>query len=350
MQLGKLPLEIMVPVQNSPEQTSQPTANVSNGEGPLNTAPSTAASAGNRESFADRKAKVTRAAALSTETGMPVETVNVFGLPLAVVTGDETLVAIANKIASGEPGYFITANLHYARLTSLHEDLPSLNSAADFVVADGMPLVWYSHWCGTPLPERVTGSDMIYRISEQAAELGHQIFFLGGAPGVADEAASKLCELNPNLQIAGVETPPFRPLSEEENTQLIGRIRDANTDILFVALGQPKGERWIADNLQELAIPVCVQLGASFDFVAGRIKRAPKFYQRTGLEWAYRLFKEPKRMFPRYGGDAWFLLKCMASDVWGKIFGTKTVIRGAKGRATVSSAGSNKSTGREKQA
>ncbi|MDA7979641.1 MAG: WecB/TagA/CpsF family glycosyltransferase [Pirellulales bacterium] len=290
-----------------------------------------------RTTFQDLARKVSRNAALDPQSGLPAETVDIFGLALAVVNAEETLVAIANKIHSGEPGYFITANLHYARLTAEHDDLPSLNAGADFVVADGMPLVWYSRWTGTPLPERVTGSDMIYRIASQAAELGHRIFFLGGAPGVALDAANRLHELNPNLKIAGVETPPFRPLTEDENSQLIERIRTAGTDILFVALGQPKGERWLADNLQQLGVPVCVQLGASFDFVAGRVKRAPKFYQRTGLEWAYRLCTEPRRMLPRYTGDAWFLAKSISVDIWSRIFGRRVATKPAKKTAHTAS-------------
>lgn len=274
-----------------------------------------------RESFRALAGRVAGSAALDPEHGLPAETAHVFGLPLAVVTADQALVAIANKVASGQPGYFITANLHYARLTAEHADLSALNAGADFILADGMPLVWYSRFLSTPLPERVAGSDMIYRMAAQAAELGHRVFFLGGAPGIALEAANKLHELYPGLQIAGVETPPFRPLTEAENSELVQRIRDADTQILLVALGQPKGERWLAHNLQELGVPVCVQLGASFDFVAGRIQRAPKFYQGTGLEWAYRLCKEPRRMGPRYGGDAWFLLKSVCGDLWRRIRG-----------------------------
>jgi N-acetylglucosaminyldiphosphoundecaprenol N-acetyl-beta-D-mannosaminyltransferase len=131
---------------------------------------------------------------------------------------------------------------------------------------------------------------------------------------VADRAAENLCKRFPGLQIAGVEAPPFRPLSEEEDAALVGRIRAARPHLLFVAFGQPKGEIWLRDHYQALGVPVSVQVGATLDFMAGRVPRAPRWLQRSGLEWAYRLYQEPARLFLRYARNAAFLVRMFAQD------------------------------------
>jgi N-acetylglucosaminyldiphosphoundecaprenol N-acetyl-beta-D-mannosaminyltransferase len=235
--------------------------------------------------------------------------IELWGLRLLPVSFDQAVDEVDRLIESRQPGYFITANLNYAMLTEREPRLADVNRNAAFIVADGMPLVWYSRWVGRPLPQRVAGSDLIYALCRRAAERGHRVFFLGGAPGVAEEAADRLCRLYPGLTIAGVEVPPFRPMSQDEHLRLLERIRTAQTDVLFVALGQPKGEIWLHENYQALGVPACVQLGASFDFVAGRVPRAPRWLQRLCLEWAYRIWREPRRMLPRYAANTWFLAR-----------------------------------------
>lgn len=239
----------------------------------------------------------------------------IWGLPLLPVTYDEALREVDRLIASGQPNYFITANLHYAMLSHSDARLADVNRGAAFLLADGMPMVWYSRLLRRRLPQRVAGSDLIYGLCRLARDRQYRVFFLGGAPGVADRAASRLVERYPGLQIAGIEVPPFRPATPEENQRLVERIRRAAPQILLVALGQPKGELWLAENSAALGVPACVQLGASFDFVAGSVRRAPPLLQRTGLEWCYRLLQEPRRMAPRYARNALFLLRAIASDV-----------------------------------
>ena len=117
------------------------------------------------------------------------------------------------------------------------------------------------------------------------------------------------------MQIVGVEVPPFRELTAEEHSELIGRIRAARPDLLLVALGQPKGEIWLAENCRSLGVPVCVQVGATFDFVAGRVRRAPKWMQKIGLEWLHRILSEPRRLLPRYVHNALFLFQALTRDV-----------------------------------
>jgi N-acetylglucosaminyldiphosphoundecaprenol N-acetyl-beta-D-mannosaminyltransferase len=240
--------------------------------------------------------------------------VRVWGLPLAPVTFDQTLALVDALIAEGKPRYFITANLHYAMLTAGDPRLPPVNGRAAFVLADGMPLVWASRWREAQLPERVAGSDLVPALCARAAERGYRVFFLGGAPGIGDEAARRMRERFPAIQIVGVEAPPYRALSAEEEAQLRERIRAARPHLLFVAFGQPKGELWLAEHGESLGVPAAVQIGASLDFLAGKVQRSPRWIQRLGFEWAYRLSREPLRLASRYGRNGLFALRMLARD------------------------------------
>lgn len=239
------------------------------------------------------------------------EPVWIWGVPFSPMTLAETVDAVDALIEAGRPAYFITANTHYAMLTRDHPDLDEVNGGAAFIVADGAPLVWASRWSGTPVPERVAGSDLIFRLSERAAVKGHRLYLLGAAEGVAQEAARRLTARYPGLRIVGTESPPFRELTEAEEDQLVARVRAARPDLLMVASTMPKGERWLAAKLDALRVPAAVNLGASFDFAAGRVERAPRWVGKIGLEWAFRLMLEPRRLASRYARNAWFVLTMM---------------------------------------
>jgi N-acetylglucosaminyldiphosphoundecaprenol N-acetyl-beta-D-mannosaminyltransferase len=243
------------------------------------------------------------------------EPVWVWGLPLTPWTRARAVEAVVEMVRVGRPSFFITANTHYAMLTNEVEQLRTVNEQAAFLVADGAPLVWASRLTGRPLPERVAGSDMIFDLCERAAREGFRVFFLGAGPGVAESAATKLTERYPKLVVAGTECPPYGELTPEEHEALLDRIRAARPDILFVAFGQPRAECWLAENLELLGIPVGVNIGASLDFVSGRVKRAPKGLQRVGLEWAFRMWLEPRRLVPRYTRNAKFVLGRMTRDL-----------------------------------
>jgi N-acetylglucosaminyldiphosphoundecaprenol N-acetyl-beta-D-mannosaminyltransferase len=245
---------------------------------------------------------------------MPEHTA-IWGLPLARLTLAQTIDALTDLVEARRPSYVITANTHYAMLTQQVQRLREVNARASFIVADGAPLVYASRWKGSPLPERVAGSDLIYGMCERAAGRGFGVFFCGGADGVADEAGRRLSRLYPGLRVAGTASPPFRALSRSEERALSHQIRVARPEILFVAFGQPKGELWIADHCESLGVPVSVQIGASLDFVAGRVRRAPVGLQRVGMEWAYRMWHEPARLAPRYFRNAVFLAQMMAHDL-----------------------------------
>jgi N-acetylglucosaminyldiphosphoundecaprenol N-acetyl-beta-D-mannosaminyltransferase len=242
----------------------------------------------------------------------------VWGLPLAPVTRAEAADAVMELIGRGRPSYFITANAHYAMLTARHPELGPINRRAAFILADGAPMVWASRMGPSPLPERVAGSDLIFDLCERAAALGHGLFLLGAAEGVAVEAARRLQARYPGLRIVGTACPSPEDLSGGRCNALIESIRALSPDLLLVALGQPKGESWIADHCEALGVPACVQVGATLDFIAGRMQRAPGFYQKIGMEWAYRMWQEPARLFPRYASNAAFIAKATILDLLGR--------------------------------
>lgn len=256
----------------------------------------------------------------------PAPRVNLWGVPFDAVTSAEAVDRVTSLVAAREPSYLITANLHYVMLHDRTPELRRVTDGAALVLADGQPIVWRSRLgkrsrsgrspdgssqdrsdSESVLPERVTGSELIFDLARRGAELGWRIYFLGGRPGVAQRCARRLASLYPGLQIAGVESPPFRELGDRERADQEERIRASRADLLFVAFGQPKGELWISHHYRRLNVPVSVQLGASFDFVAGEVRRAPSIWQRCGMEWAYRLASDPKRLGPRYASNAAFL-------------------------------------------
>ncbi|MCA9136929.1 MAG: WecB/TagA/CpsF family glycosyltransferase, partial [Planctomycetales bacterium] len=227
---------------------------------------------------------------------------DVWDVPFDCVTLREAVDRIEQLVDRNVPSYVITANLNYVMLHHQQSDIPEITRRADLILADGQPIVWRSK-LGTPgLPERVAGSEMIFDLAQRASQRRWGIYFLGGQPGVAEQCAKRLVREYPGMRIAGIESPPFRPLTRQEQDEQDQRIRESNAQILLVAFGQPKGERWIHENYRRLGIPVSIQLGASFDFIAGTAKRAPEIWQKLGAEWAYRMCSDPQRLIPRYWG------------------------------------------------
>lgn len=239
----------------------------------------------------------------------------VWGTQFASLTMQQVVDLADRIVRRGVPEYFVTANLNYLMLTEQHPRLAEINRASAAVIADGHPIVLRSRCSESPLPGRVAGSDLIIELSRLAAANGYRMFFLGAAPGVAQAAADRLKERFPDLQIAGCCSPPFRQLSTTEHDQLLQEIRQSRPDILLVAFGQPKGETWIADHRRQLGVPLSIQLGASFDFLAGTARRAPRGWQRCGCEWLYRALSDPRRLAPRYAMNVLYLLKLLIRDV-----------------------------------
>ncbi len=245
----------------------------------------------------------------------------VWGVPLHPLTYTQTIDLVDALIQDRRPSYFVTANLNTVMLAQNSPPLREAAREAAFVVADGISLVWVASSKGRGVPERVTGSDLIYGLSELAARKGYGVFLLGGPEGVSDAAAARLKERYPGLRVVGTACPPHRALSPQEQEDLLATIRAAHPDLLFVAFGQPKGEVWIREHYQELGIPVSVQVGASIDFVAGRIRRAPLWVQRIHMETPFRILQEPRRLTPRYTRNALFLIRMLGRDAWDKLRG-----------------------------
>lgn len=261
---------------------------------------------------------------ISLPTGkIEVETVSVWGVPFAAVTMQGCVDFVdrwvqAHRRQRVPSGYTVTANLHYVMLHHEHPRIPDVTRGASLVIADGMPIVWRSKLGSKKLPERVAGADLIYDIAKLSAEQGYRLYLFGAAEGVAQQAAERLTQMYPGLQIAGCYTPPFRVLSETEEADMVQQIRDTKPDIMLVALGQPKGELWVLEHYQQIGAAMSIQVGASFDFIIGKVNRAPKFFQKTGLEWLYRALSEPKRLIPRYAQNFRFLVRMIGRDVFGR--------------------------------
>jgi N-acetylglucosaminyldiphosphoundecaprenol N-acetyl-beta-D-mannosaminyltransferase len=235
-------------------------------------------------------------------------TVVILGVPFHDLTLDETVQEIGRLIARREPCYLATANLDFAAQASHDVELQRILLEAELVLCDGKPLVWASHEMGSPLRARVTGSDLVPRLAAEAAAQGWSLFFLGGEPAALELAMANLRNRHPGLKVAGF-SPPFAPLLEMEHETIAARIKAARPDILLVAFGCPKQEKWIYMNYRRIGVPVSIGVGATVDFIAGKFRRAPGWMQAIGAEWIFRLAQEPRRLFSRYWFDLLFFIR-----------------------------------------
>lgn len=246
----------------------------------------------------------------------PVSIVGAYVDPLDM----EQAIERVDRLARGaRPSYVVTPNVdHLVRLQRSAAFRDVYRDAA-LVLADGAPVVWAARLLGTPLPAKVSGSDLFERYAELAARRGRRLFFLGGRPGAAEGAAEVLRERHPRLQVVGTHCPPYGFERDPAlDQQAIQAVRDARPDVLFVGLGSPKQEEWARRHLELLEVPVVVCVGASFDFTSGQVQRAPRLLQRCGLEWAWRLAMEPRRLFRRYLVDDMSFFAYLAGQLLGR--------------------------------
>lgn len=225
--------------------------------------------------------------------------VNLLNTWIDRVTLETAAEQIAQFVQSRTPHQVVTANVDFIRLGQENLDFQDLINSADLVVPDGMPLVWASRLQGNPLPQRTTGVDLMHVCARIALAQDRSIFLLGAGQGIADEAAMVLTARYPGLRIAGTYSPSRAMLLDDSET-IVRMIREAQPAFLLVALGAPRQEEWIHAHLHALQVPVCIGVGGAFDMVAGRVQRAPIWMQHTGLEWLFRLSREPQRLWKRY--------------------------------------------------
>ena len=216
----------------------------------------------------------------------------ILGIGIDCIDSNEALRQIGQFIASGTPHQIVTANAEIIYQANKNEKMKNVINAAQMVTADGSGVVWASRQLGQPLAQRVTGIDLVNSICEQSAKDKWKIYILGSAPGVADTAANNIRDRFPGCNIVGTHHGYF---NEQEEAQIIAELEQLQPDVLFVALGAPKQEYWIADHIQQLNIPVAMGIGGSMDVLSGNVKRAPKWMQKMSLEWLYRLLIQPTR-------------------------------------------------------
>jgi N-acetylglucosaminyldiphosphoundecaprenol N-acetyl-beta-D-mannosaminyltransferase len=227
--------------------------------------------------------------------------VRLFGITFSNLTFEGFCQAIDDHVAQQEYGYVVTPNVDHVCRVQSDPLFKQAYDDASLVVPDGVPIIWSSRLLRQPLVEKLSGSDMVPLICAHAAKRGYSVFLLGAAEGVADEAAARLIEKYPPLQVAGTYSPP---LGFEEDPEacvsIAARVQDAKADICFVALGSPKQEIWMNRHGKDTGVSVLLGIGAGLDFVAGRVNRAPRWVQRCGFEWLWRLCQEPRRLWRRY--------------------------------------------------
>lgn len=235
------------------------------------------------------------------EAAVPPPTADVLGVPMALTDYERTMDWIDATIATGGRGYVCVAAVHTVMVCQEDEELRQAVLNSDLTVPDGQPIVWAMNALGNKLSSRVYGPELMARYCERSAETGARIFLYGGAnQGALVQLALNLRRRYPGVRIVGGYSPPFRALSSEEEDAVISEINASGADVVWVGIGVPKQEKWMAAMRDRLDSPVLVGVGAAFDFHAGRVAQAPDWMQRIGMEWAFRLSREPRRLWKRY--------------------------------------------------
>jgi N-acetylglucosaminyldiphosphoundecaprenol N-acetyl-beta-D-mannosaminyltransferase len=242
-----------------------------------------------------------QAAASAPTVAAEIDTRSILGVPVAVTDYAGAIEAMDAMIASRERGYVCAVAVHALTVGLDDPEMAGALRGATLVLPDGMPVVWAANMLGANLADRVYGPELMLRYSKHCAEHGHRVWLYGGRDqGSLVQLALNLRRLHPGINIVGGYPPPFRPMTEEEEDALVDQINGARPDVLWVGIGVPKQEKWMARMRDRLDVPVMCAVGAAFDFHAGRISQAPSWMQQRGLEWIYRIAQEPRRLLPRY--------------------------------------------------
>lgn len=254
---------------------------------------------------------------MSTQDASPMPTGDSHRIPflnchIDNVEFDDVMATIDSHVQSGTPGFMVSLNTDIAVQLEKDPAFAEAYAAADLALMDSQPLIWLAKRRGIQVREKLSGSDLMPRICEVAAQRGWSCFFLGGMGDVPATAAANLSQHYPGLVVAGTLSPDYGfEKTDEGLAQVIQAVRDAHPDILFICLGTPKSEKILYPHLDEFGVPFTLSVGAAIDFAAGTANRAPEWMQHAGLEWLYRFAQEPKRLFKRYFVDSWKL-----ADIW----------------------------------
>ena len=237
---------------------------------------------------------------------------NILGVGISAVNMRQALEVIDGWIQRGERGYVCLAAVHSVLDCQGSVTLRAIFNRSGLTTPDGMPLVWILRMRGHREVSRVYGPDLMLAVCDHFNQVGAGHYFLGGKPGVPERLAERLAERISGLKVRGTYSPPFRELTVKEDAQLVDDINSASPDILWVGLGSPKQERWMVQHRQAIDAPVTIAVGAAFDFLSGRKPQAPRWVQRSGLEWLFRVGTEPRRLWRRYAEYPWFVVLLLA--------------------------------------
>lgn len=229
-----------------------------------------------------------------------IERLNVLSVGISMIDMSRTLQLMESWIAARRRAYVCVCTVHTVMECQYDLPLRAMVNGADLATPDGMPLVWLGRLSGHQAVSRVYGPDLMLAFCQLSAARGYRHFFYGGAPGVPEALAMRLSRDYPGLQVAGAFSPPFTPPSPAREQEEIERINAVRPDVVWVALGTPKQDRWLAEHRDRLEAPILVAVGAAFNIHSGRLRQAPLWMQRSGLEWCWRLFQEPRRLWRRY--------------------------------------------------
>lgn len=233
----------------------------------------------------------------------------VLGVRIDHITMKQAVTKIGGMIAEGKPHLVVTANSEMLVMANQDPLLYEIIQRADLVVPDGIGVIWASRLLNVSLPERVPGVELMQALLAESVNKKWRVFLLGAEQGIAEQAAAEISEVYPGINIVGTYHGYFK---KSEQQQVLNAVKAACPDILFIALGVPKQEKWAAAHLASLNVPVAIGVGGSFQIIAGTVNRAPLWMQRFGLEWFYRLLKQPKRIgrmlaLPRFA--LWIILE-----------------------------------------
>jgi N-acetylglucosaminyldiphosphoundecaprenol N-acetyl-beta-D-mannosaminyltransferase len=237
---------------------------------------------------------------LSSASPIRDERVDILGVGVSPINLDDAIATIERWISKRSRNYVCIRDVHGVMESRRDQRLRSIHNEAGMVTPDGMPLVWLLRLLGKGNVGRVYGPDLMRKMTAVSSLRGYRQFYYGGAEGVADKLKQALITAHPKLDVAGTLCPPFRELTPEEDRAVVAAINAARPDIVWVGLGTPKQEFWMANHLGRIEAPVMVGVGAAFDFLAGTKRQAPRWMQRNGLEWLFRLCSEPRRLWRRY--------------------------------------------------